>query len=299
MLKGSMANVVILVALLFTLVVLFYDVTPFWYEGQKDEAILHRDLYMMNNSLLAARSYMDTSLSYSVYQACYDTLKNLDTSAGDDVFRSDLEDSIKSYLNRYRKDEYYFMSNYPVTIPEYTDLTIETLDPLKVKVESPSNMYISLEHEGSERRLETKNTMEKTITIDCYGIYKKGKEVHTEINNVIGDKIKEKIDSWPDTSDALPKLNELENQVKTIPELAFEKTEGDYSIKSEFSEAKVEFEGYEKSGSEPYKNIKYKVTVKLGVSVTRHDQVFPIYNGSKIVFSPLTMVFLFEESYSG
>jgi hypothetical protein len=191
------------------------------------------------------------------------------------------------------------MSNYPVTIPEYTTVTIETLDPLKVKVESPSNMYISLEHEGSERRLETKNTVEKTITIDCYGIYQKGKEVHTEINNVIGDKIKEKIDSWPDESPELPKLNELENQVKTIPELAFEKTEGDYSIKSEFSEAKVGFEGYEKSGSEPYKNIKYEVTVKLGVSVTRHDQVFPVYNGTKIIFSPLSMVFVFEESYSG
>ena len=302
MLKGSsIPNVLILVALLFTLVVLFYDITPSWYEGLREDAILHRDLYMMNNSLQAARSYMDTALSYSVYQACYDTLRKTDASAGDDVFKANLAESVKSYLNRYGSDDYYFMSNYPVNIPVYETVTVETISLLRIKAESSQNMYISMEQEGSERRLETRNNMDKTIPIDCYGMFLKGKEVHSGISSTLDSLVKAKVDSWPDKAEALPDLDSLKAGIEGIQELAFERIEGHYSIKSEFTEAKIEFNGYEKSGAGPYENIKYKVTVKLRVTVkdTRDDQVFPIYDGSKITFSPLSAIFTFEEAYAG
>jgi len=193
------------------------------------------------------------------------------------------------------------MSNYPVTIPEYTTVTIETLDPVKVKAESPSNIYISLEHEGSERRLETKNRMEKTLGIDCYGMYQKGKGVHEETKSIIGDKIKEKVDSWPSESEEKPNETKRENEIKDIPELVFEKTEGSYSIKSEFEEAKVSITYTENKITGKFEDIKYDVTVKLKVTVTdtRDDQMFPIYDGEEITFSPLSMVFVFEESYTG
>lgn len=301
MLKGSsIPNVLILVSLLFTLVVLFYDITPFWYEGQREDAILQRDLYMMNNSLTAARSYMDTALSYSVYQACYDTLRKTDASATDDAFKANLAESVKTYLNRYRADEYYFMSNYPVNIPAYETVTIETLDPLRIKAESSHSMYISMEQGGSERRLETRNNMDKAVPIDCYGMFLKGKEIHSGISSTLESLVKAKVDSWPDRADALPDLDSLKAEIEGIQELAFEKTEGHYSIKSEFTEAKVEFNGYERSGEGPYENIKYKVTVKLRVTVkdTRENQTFPVYDGSKITFSPLSAVFLLDEAYA-
>lgn len=305
MLKGSMANIVILIGLLFTLAVLFYDVSPFWYEGQREDAILHRDLYMMNNSLMAAKSYMDTAFSYSVYQACYDVLRS-DVSGDESEFKSALEKTIRDYLNRYRADDYYFMTNYPVTISEYSKVTIETLDPLKVKAESDSNIFISMEDKGAERRLETGNRMEKTIPIDCYTIYKKGIEINESIKNTLESSIKTKMNSWPDTTAGspnpteLPNLDDLKKQIETIPELAFEKTESNYNIKSEFSESKVEISGYEQSSGGPYENIKYKVNVKLNVTVndTRSDQVFPVYNGAHITFSSLSMLFVFDETYS-
>ncbi len=267
-------------------------------------------LYSMNHALDAARLYMDVSLDYSVYQACYETLKNIDSSISENEFKQNLESSIKEKLNVYTEPNYRFLTDYEVYMAEYDGVNIESMSPLKVKV-TGKNMFIKKEDRlrGIDLTMERDSSLDKTVPIDCYGMYQKGKEEHADIKNTLESSIKAKIDEWPDTTegqsdpDKLPDLNSLKAEVEAISDLAFEKIDADgYSIKSEFTEASVEFEGYEKSGDEPYKNIKYKVTVKLKVTVkdTRKDeQVFPIYDGEEIIFSPLSAVFLFEGSYTG
>ncbi len=301
MLKGSsIANIVILIGMLLSLFfIIFSDLTPFWYEGQKDEAVLHRNIYMMENSLDAAKSYMDTSLSYSAYQACYDALRKMDNLEDEEDFRTSLEVLVGNYLNRYREGEYYFMSNYPVNIPRHL-VIVESLNPLRLKAEAESKVYISKEIGGVESRLEAVSAIEKTVPVDCYGMFLKGRAVGREMNSSIGDLVKAKVDSWPKSSQDLPGTDSLEAEIGAIPGLAFERSEGNYDISSGFEEASVEITGYEQSGSGPYENIRYGVSVKIRVTVrdTRDDQVFPVYDGKKDAFTPLGTEFLFEESYS-
>jgi hypothetical protein len=300
MLKGSIANILVLIALMLTPFIVFSDVTPAWYEGQKSGVVLHRDIYMMDNALDAAKSYIDTALSYSAYQACYDTLRRTDMSAAETVFKKELEDSIKIYLNRYVREDYYFMSIYPVTIPEYTIVTIKTLSPLKIRAESPSEIFISKEDKGKERKIKTNSTLEKTMKIDCYGIYNKGKEIHINTKYSIGNEIKTMTDSWPKGPiDTKPSETDRENELKGI-NVGSERTEGNYHIKPVFEEADVSITYTENKATGKFEDIKYKITVALRVTIhdNRTDQVFPIYDGTKIAFAPLSAEFLFRESYS-
>lgn len=300
--KGFSIIPAVLILLIAAVAIYSASLTWKWGEAieKRSDVVFHS--YSMNNALDLARLYMDVSLDYSAYQACYETLKELDPSISEDEFKQKLESSIKEKLNVYTRSDYRFLIDYKVNIFEYDSVTIEGLNPLKVKA-TGKDMFIRVEDSirKIDLTMEKNSSLDKTIPIDCYGMYQKGKEVNTEIKNTLESSIKAKIDSWPDTADTLPNRDSLKAEIETIPELAFEKTEGDYSIKSEFTEASVEFEGYEKSGDEPYENIKYRVTVKLKVTVkdNRDEQVFPIYDGEEIVFSPLSAVFLFEESYIG
>jgi hypothetical protein len=268
----------------------------------ESKAKIQLHLYSMDSALDAAKLYMDVSLDYSVYQACYEVLKTIDPGISEDEFRQNLESGIKEKLNVYTKPNYRFLTDYEVYMAEYDDVNIESLNPLKVKA-TGKDMFIKKEDKlrGTYLTMEKDSSLEKTLGMDCYGIYQKGKEIHTEIKNKLESSIKEKIDSWPDTSPTLPDLDPLKNEIETIPDLVFDREDGDYLIKSKFIEARVEFAGYDKSGDNPYENIKYDVTVKLEVSVKdkRDEQIFPIYDGEEIIFSPLSMVFLFEESCTG
>lgn len=302
MLKGSgAAEIIILIGMILAIPVMFYDITPFWYEAQINEAVLHRDLYVMNLSLEAAKSYMDTALSYSVYQACYDILRK-DVSELESEFTSNLENLTKIYLNRYRMDDYYFMSNYAVAIPEYARVTIGNVDPIKVKAESDSNMFIDLEYEGSVRRIEAGNEMEKKIPIYCYGLYKKGMQIKTDTESRVGSVIFDTVGSWHSTSKTKPEEKEKVDEIKSINGLAFGwQTEGDHSVKSEFEEVKVGITYTHNKAVGEYQDIEYDVSVKLRVTIkdNRNNQAFPVYNGTEIIFSPLTMTFVLEIDEEG
>jgi hypothetical protein len=97
-------------------------------------------MHTMGNALAAAKLYMETSLAYSTYQACYDTLKNggWDTLTGKKAyqgyalwepvdqhptvleFKGSLESSIKGNLGLYEAKSYTFLSEYYVNLPAYT-----------------------------------------------------------------------------------------------------------------------------------------------------------------------------------
>lgn len=304
MLKGSIAGIVMLIGLIPTFAVIFYDITPFWYEGQREEAILHRDIYMMNNSILAARSYMDTALSYSAYQACYDVLNSTEHYADENEFKTFFEASILDYINRYRSDKYYFMSNYPVTIPEYTLVVIESMNPLKIRIESESNIYISLSSRGDERRLESTNVFEKTIDIDCYGAYTKTGELDVDQESVIRNKITEVVNGWPHATsdlpqpDQLPDLNSLEAELEPIIIDFVRSDPGMWSISVDSLEVGYTYSQNSVTGD--YDDIKYEVTLKLRLydSESEGDPVYPVFDGEKITFAPLTTEPIFELSYA-
>ena len=145
--------------------------------------------------------------------------------------------------------------------------------------------------------MEKNSSLEKTIQIDCYGIYSKGKEVSLNMKNSIGDKIKNTVSSWPTESSDKPDEVKREDEIKSIDDLEFDwKDEDNYQIKSELEEVDVSITYTENKATGKFEGISYDVTVKLKVRVNdkRDDQVFPVYDGEEIRFLPLSMEFVLE-----
>jgi len=124
------------------------------------------DIYALQNSLDAGREYMKTSLRYSVYQACHDSLKSsgwADVSdapsserhvEGDEsyatlpaetVFDEGLEQNILSNINAYASGDYNFMGAYNVKLPRYETADVERTgeNTLSINVDSSKKLEIT------------------------------------------------------------------------------------------------------------------------------------------------------------
>jgi len=145
--------------------------------GDVHELPVKVHVYAMDNALDASRVYMDTGLTYSVYQACYDSLANggwsggsggSDGSAGsdmpgvpadkkitvggvdypllalDDDFVAGLNGEILSNLNIYSSMGYTFFEDYEVQLPVYDNLEfVDVADSfIMASASSSSDIYI-------------------------------------------------------------------------------------------------------------------------------------------------------------
>ena len=300
--KGFSVLPAILILVIASTVLYSASITWKWGETieRRSEIVFHT--YSMNNALELASLYMNVSFDYSVYQACYDTLKTFDMSKSENDFKTTLESKIKENLNHYAKPEYVFLTDYKVNIYDYEEVKIETINPLKVKANG-NDMFIDVKDEirKTNIRMEKDSTLEKTFKIDCYGIYNKGKEIYINTKNLIGKEIEAEVDSWPKGPiDTKPSETDKENELKDI-NVGSERNEGNYHIKPVFEEAKVSITHTENKATGKFEGINYKVTVKLRVTVQDNrdpDQVFPIYDGKKVTFAPLKAEFVFDHIYS-
>jgi|GEM_PF-3003550 len=123
------------------------------------------EVYSMSNALDASKVYMDTALRYSVYQACYDTLKNggwpdiakvpdgeralfegkpyapIRTTA---EFRSGLAETILSNVNTYASMDYSFFDSYEVRVPSYQGSEFVELMPDRLTVKATSGSPLQI-----------------------------------------------------------------------------------------------------------------------------------------------------------
>lgn len=177
------------------------------------KAQLQGTIYNMNYAMDSANTYMQTALSYSYYQACYDTLKNgIDAKNGYwydssdsaikepdyDQFMAALKKSILANLNIYRSKPYQFMGDYQVSIPQYndgyvgTEMTGTTLDVVMI---SSGNMEISKNQEGiGWAKIEKTAMVYGSYGTECYDVYQKG----IDTGSTTKAKVKEIVDSAAD-----------------------------------------------------------------------------------------------------
>ncbi len=301
--KGYSIIAAILIILIAATALHSAGITWKWGETMERRSDIVFHTYSMNNALELASLYMNVSFDYSVYQACYDTLETFDMSKSEDDFKTALELGVKENLNLYAKPEYRFLTDYKVSIYEYDSVKIETLNPLEIKA-TARDMFIKTDDDIRKIyiTMEKGSNLEKIFKIDCYGIYNKGKEIYINTKATLGEEIKDKVDSWPKGPvDTKPSETDKGNELKSI-NVGSERDEGNYHIKPVFEEAKVSITYIENRATGKFEGIKYKVTVKLRVTVqdTRTDeQVFPIYDGTKITFAPLRSAFVFNVDENG
>ncbi|RLJ07997.1 MAG: hypothetical protein DRP16_02320 [Candidatus Aenigmatarchaeota archaeon] len=341
----------IILVLIFVFVIYFLS---FPFSGQEDnlqgKAEIQITSYTMLNALDAAKSYIDTALDYSVYQACYEILeksgwyempydniyndgyenygiwysdenKSLKPPS-DDEWKEGLEKKISDKLRVYASSAYRFLDDYYVYFPDY-DVSVKSFAPGSLEVETTANknMWIKKTTEtGQEIYLEKAGSPGSVYNIDCYGVYKKAKEKNSEIVKDVKQRIESILNGF--TLKGKGKLNqkdyvifyEINKNLNWLSSGTFEAmeiettdhilddilgkeyTEGDYKIILDVLDADTDIKTESTVIKNNEKTIKFTITfnlvLKVKVTNTNPDQLFPVFTGEDTAFAPLKLIFV-------
>ena len=167
-------------------------------EGNIQKASLQSDVYTMGHALDAAGLYMETSLRYSVYQACYDTLAGSLESAefSDEEFYDSMGVLTQTYLNRYAKSSYAFLTDYRVVLPTSTVSIAPGSGSQFTVTTVPGDMMTttSIVKSGESVTLKASADLAEEFDMPCYPIYQAARELnpaleselHEELNRILG-----------------------------------------------------------------------------------------------------------------
>jgi len=301
--RKAAADVIFLIGMIFGLIFVFVDFTPFWSEGDTYRVILHTHMFGMSNSLDAAGLYLDTALDYSVYQAAYDTLKNFDSEASDDDMREALRKSIEDNYAKYTKSSYSFTQDYNVILPEYKISLDDDSGKMQVTTSSDDSNLTVTKHTqeyGMKEDIEIKRSY---LPEGDYEIYFFGfVDVAKDQKSVIYDDFQQ---SFSDTTDYLKdytanaltcsdiescsqKLTEeFQTELSKKPR-SFES--GNYMITPEILGASVVVRTMD---SGKVKSYDLRATQKLIINETElHAKYYPVWNGTHISFENMELVYL-------
>ena len=288
---------------------------------------VHSQMHTMSNALDAAKLYMETSLEYSTYQACYDNLRKggwdsipsgkayqgyalWDSSGGQPdkaAFEGSMDNSIKSNLALYRGTQAYtFLLDYYVNLPAYNDVVVTTDDNdpkwMFVSAFSDSNLNIQKTQESGEYiRLEKESTLQNQdeYRIDCYGIYRKGAEVYSKTKTAIEGIVGQlnlpsivKLNSGETLDSRLASYKIQFNDSSKQAAYSLSETSADYDVSVYFISSDIRCTEYEVTADGSRIRCAPEVYVKIEITNIKDDQQFPIYDGSSVIFSPMTLVFV-------
>jgi hypothetical protein len=219
--KGS--GVLVAVFILLLLIILFSLMGLSWFFGSSTEreANIQTDLYAMANTLEATRFYLEGSMDYSVYQACYDMLKRGGYSElpkwsedgevywydnGDkkpptkEKYKSDLETLIKNNFRKYTKDEYSYLMDYMVQLPEY-QIYVEEKDESFSVVTNDWDKRLRIEktneEENTKIELESSPYVERTYALPCIRMYSYVLDEWDSFKGILPVIVDYEISDWP------------------------------------------------------------------------------------------------------
>ena len=275
------------------------------------------EMHIMGNALDAAKLYMETSLEYSIYQACYDNLgkggwdsipsgKSYQGYASWDFsdphpdiyeFKAGLENSIKTNMGLYRGTKAYtFLSNYQVNLPTYSDIVVSTdnTDPqwMFVSAFADSNLKIEKTQESGEYiRLEKESTMQNDdeYKVNCYGLYAKGQEVYQTERDIIQTFLLS-ISADPNGYNPQEFMGDIKKQILSIwgnEDTITWREDDQYLVTAQVLSANL---GQKTVGPE---GNTYNADVKVKFEIVNEiGNEFPVYDGNKVAFQPMKMVFV-------
>lgn len=186
MMKGAGAAiaVVVMLAMMTALFIAFGPDITFFGEGSGSikKTSTQSDVYTMGHALDAAGLYMETSLRYSVYQACYDTLDGSLESAelSDEEFYDSMEALTQTYMNRYAEPSYTFLSYAAVVLPTSTVTITPGTDSQFTTTSIPSDMMSAtrIVKPGEYITLKASADLAEEFDMPCLPIYQAARELN-------------------------------------------------------------------------------------------------------------------------
>ncbi len=302
-----------MIFLIMTLMVVVSSVSlNWWFGGQnikniKAKAELQSGVYASNYALSAARSYTEAALDYSVYQAVYDTLKEGILSL--DEAREKLSSSIKDNMHVYTKNNYRFLSEYVVTLPEY-GIEVEAGKKLKVRAVPDSNFEITRKQEGMGTvHIEKRAGIEKTYQINIEGLLSKAAKVRNQAKGALSSilesesrkaEVKKEFEGCGNADEVRAKCEGEKPKTMSIEEI-IESVKGSldgsgYGVEVEKGDGSVEVRTEaECSKGKTVCTYSYVAGVNIRVSVKDVSGIYPVFDGESVSLENLGVEFAVEE----
>ncbi|MEM5798943.1 MAG: hypothetical protein QXP39_02770 [Candidatus Aenigmatarchaeota archaeon] len=293
-----------------------------------EERMLQEDTYTLLNSLKAAKAYIETSLIFSTYQACYDVLKTMPSS--ETSFVESIKNRIKENLAVYTSEDYVFMEGYQVKLPQYeisiTDVNENNIKVVAVPLEniSVSKSYSLTGLVSKDIKLEKDGLVVKTIEMPCLSIFNFAKANAANFEQDERTRFESKISTLPKRlpkdSKKYPKavfegidMKNLNDVCKKVLEIegysldeyekdlvkSIEEKEGNIVIKKGIKNVKIMplitgiYPVSENGWIRVECNFEYKIDAVGEVVIESQDR-YPVFNGTEIAFSPLIANYTFN-----
>ena len=254
-----------------------------------------------------------------------------DSSPSLKTVKREIQSAIKDNLRLYTEKPYTFLDEYKVSFPEYT-IHVELGEKMKVKAMSERNLEITYSKDWGEVHLERNPLLEESYEINIPGMFKKGKSLLSSVS-ARGEKIvKETLENlkhgelklsedgcnvYRDSKEICERVLGSVNidEILSSAEESIKKKLSDYlrGLKEDekyivdATVADISLNPVMKGESSCVENkrtelkceLSYTADVIIKVSVSEKDsEAYPVFNGRRIVISPIELVFLVEVKHS-
>lgn len=194
MVKGTGFPLLITATLVIGVIIVSHISLNFpWIDGVESSAVFQQEIYNLDNSLDAASIYLDTSMRYSIYQACHDLLKNPDP----DEFYLNLSNKTKIFLNKYLSQNFYFLDIYQVDFPVYNI----TYDSGELIANSSDNISVDLVDTKLMEKVHLERNLEIKQDAACSDLYNKYLETRNELSDKVTIIIVDALSAWPEEAE--------------------------------------------------------------------------------------------------
>ncbi len=316
----AVADVMLLIGMVFGMVLIFFDFTPFWYEGDTYKVLLHTHMYSMSNTLDAAELYVETSMDYSTYQALYDVLGSggFDTIEGGKgregiAYWSDSASStqpptreqvteairkrIEKNLAKYTGPSYTFTYEYSANLPDYkVSLKDEPVGFSVATSSDDANLSISkyTQEYGMKEDIIIKRPFlpEASYGIEYAGMLDTAYSGNPNIASAFQAALDEAIGSLPGCGTREECSQQLRDSLQGKAGVKSSTSSGGYVIETELLGAEVT--------SADYVTSTYRASALQKVTVSEssppEDHFYPVWNGNEVSFEALELVFINKAS---
>jgi hypothetical protein len=146
------------------------------------------DIYVMQTALKLSKLYLETAMDYSVYQAMFDTGKDLPSNA--DVLKEMLASKISMNMKKYTMQGYDFIDK-TINLPTYEEgmIKIEKMSDgeLNISALGGGNIYYEEIKTGQMEneliRLELSSYLEKIYDFRFFSLYEKAVDISKEVKS--------------------------------------------------------------------------------------------------------------------
>jgi len=289
------------------------------------------EAYSIQHALDMSKTYMDTALQFSNYQACYDLMKKGGNSqltnsnkisyngieygiiSDKQAFTDELKDQILGNINGYANLDYSFTEKYIVKVPSYKSLDMTTDGTASAATDGKMILEMDVEGatpgEGLEENYKGKIIVKKTASLgallhlDCLAIYDRMKAKSDDLGSKIGELLKAGIDKMTAgiTSSSCDNIAKDEEQIVSDGIKALES--GDVLVDVVSINLNMDLiTGVTKDENGNFlcrfekADINLKSSAIAKVEMTNTENV-PVDNGQEIAYEPIKSIFAVTAEY--